>query len=65
MPLYTSTHTGAVIDDGVTRAVRISLPYATGSLTIATDTFFSQGKRLILTSTQRVTIAGTARLIVR
>jgi hypothetical protein len=61
--------TSAIADGGDATLVRPSnwndihvTPYATGSFTVATGNGAIQVKRLTLTSTQRATLAGTARL---
>jgi hypothetical protein len=59
----------AIADGGDATLVRPSdwnadhvSPYATGSFTVATGNGSVMVKRLILTSTQRVTLQGTSRL---
>ena len=61
--------TSAVADGGDATLVRPSnwnaihvTPYATGSFTVPTGNGAYQVKRLTLTTTQRATLAGTARL---
>lgn len=54
--------TDSVSDIVSAGAAASTFPYATGSFTIATGRYLVMSRHLILTSTQRVTLAGTATL---